>query len=453
MRVRCWQKCIIVALLVPCLLVARPSHAFGPTLFALNPATLGVMVAAGGVLAAGAALYAPAVHDAADLVVSQSGSIARKLWAVNTMIDFVETATGQYLYGKAVTAWARVQDMIDYVRSLPDQFPIFNSAIDAASQPQGSSVVQTGAVVYVPDVGWRVLGDHKSGVDRYCVSATSLPGWNGYVVGGPWDYIAYFSGTGAVGFMALVGDPGTSGCFAGDVPVDVDVWYSSATSPPVGGEFDPAAFADNLDTADPAVAAEIDALIQQRPDFWVVSDGDVLTISQSNDPPVAWTGYDPADISVLEYVNADLAAQLADDIQAMADANPDDVSLQVEALRAQIEAQQAQIEALEAEQQQLDIPYTPAPLAQPYTLPAVDFGARLEQFFADIQATPLFSLPTTILGGGFPEAGTSVITFDGGVYGQHTFDFADYANVLLTLRAILFTVFAYLAVRVVVLKR
>lgn len=343
---------LLVVSLVLCVTLfprsANKAEAFGPALLALNPTTLGALVAAGGVLAAGAALYAPAIHDAADLVVSQSGSIARKLWAVNTMIDFVETATGQYLYGKAVTAWGQVQGMIDYIKSLPNQFSSLISAIDAASQPQGSSVVQTGSIVYVPDVGWFQLGAHKSGIDRYCVSVTSLPGWNGYVVGGPWDYIAYFSGSGAVGFMAVAGDPGTAGCFSGDVPVDVDVWYSASTSPPPG-VFDPAAFANTLDTSDPVVAAEVDALIQQRPDFWAVTDADVVSVSQQDTPPPVWNGYTPVDtVRELSYINADLASQVADNVTAIADASGDP-ALQVEALNAQLAADRAGLDALKSD--------------------------------------------------------------------------------------------------------
>lgn len=330
-------------LLLSLLFLVRPARALAPALAAIPAASLGAVVLSAGVVAGLAAtvMCSPSSFDALPTYVDSAGNIARTMWAINSSIYKLG---GSYLYGKAVTAWGQVQDMIDYIKSLPNQFSSLISAIDAASQPQGSSVVQTGSVVYVPDVGWFQIGNHKSGIDRYCVPLTSLPGWNGYVVGGPWDYIAYFGGSGSVGFMSVAGDPGTAGCFSGDVPVDVDVWYSSATSPPAG-QFDPSVFSSVLDVSDPAVVGEIEGLIAQRPDFFSFSDTDnpADAISGVAAPAVDLPASDV--VSALSQMSADRASELADNIAVLAAQNPNDPLLQADAARAAAQADQIAIDA------------------------------------------------------------------------------------------------------------
>jgi len=96
--------------------------------------------------------------------------------------------------------------------------------------------------------------------------------------------------------------------------------------------------------------------------------------------------------------------------------------------------------------------YSPDAMGDAYTTETFDFGGRTNTFFDDLKNTALFSLPSRILSD-IPDSSNSTMSFDGGVYGQHTYDFASLGSIYVTLRAILLTLFGYLSVRIVVLKR
>jgi len=81
-----------------------------------------------------------------------------------------------------------------------------------------------------------------------------------------------------------------------------------------------------------------------------------------------------------------------------------------------------------------------------------EFGNRLSQFMSDLRGSSLFSLPTSILGN-IPSSGTSVISFDGGEFGQQSFDFAAFSNQLMVIRSVLLLCFSLLSIRIVTLKR
>jgi len=96
--------------------------------------------------------------------------------------------------------------------------------------------------------------------------------------------------------------------------------------------------------------------------------------------------------------------------------------------------------------------YSPDAMGEAYTTETFDFGSRTNTFFDELKNTSLFSLPSHILSD-IPDSSNSTMSFDGGVYGQHTYDFASMGSIYVTLRAILITLFGYLSVRIVVLKR
>ncbi|MHB1014364.1 MAG: hypothetical protein ACYC2W_03670 [Desulfurivibrionaceae bacterium] len=100
--------------------------------------------------------------------------------------------------------------------------------------------------------------------------------------------------------------------------------------------------------------------------------------------------------------------------------------------------------------------YTPGFNNYPYSPQdgpgAVAFGNRFSQFMADLKGSSLFSLPTSILGN-IPGSGTSAISFDGGEFGQQSFDFASFSNQLMIIRSVLLLCFALLSIRIVCLKR
>ena len=104
--------------------------------------------------------------------------------------------------------------------------------------------------------------------------------------------------------------------------------------------------------------------------------------------------------------------------------------------------------------------YTPGFNGAPYGRGAYDpdfltgdyFGNRLAKFMSDLKGTSLFSLPTSILSN-IPGSGTSAISFDGGEFGQQSFDFAAFSNQLMIIRSVLLLCFSLLAIRIVTLKR
>lgn len=80
-----------------------------------------------------------------------------------------------------------------------------------------------------------------------------------------------------------------------------------------------------------------------------------------------------------------------------------------------------------------------------------DFGGRITQFVNDVKQTPLFSLPSSLLGN-IPGGGSSTISFTAGRFGTHTYDFASWGSLLNTLKTIILIIFSAVAVRIVTLK-
>jgi hypothetical protein len=103
-----------------------------------------------------------------------------------------------------------------------------------------------------------------------------------------------------------------------------------------------------------------------------------------------------------------------------------------------------------------DIVYNPKPWSnKPYGSDSeqttFDFGARLSKFFDDLKQTPIFSLPSSLLAD-IPGEGTSVITFEAGRFGRHSFDFASLGSVLVTMRVLTLCTFGALGIKIITRK-
>jgi hypothetical protein len=171
--------------------------------------------------------------------------------------------------------------------------------------------------------------------------------------------------------------------------------------------------------------------------------------------------------------SAELARAAAIDARNLANANPGDATLDekadaaeraadaaeraadaAEAELAARRAEQAKDQAEEAEKQEKD--------SSSYTAPGdagsaygsgeqFDFGARLTQLMNELKGTGLFSLPSQLLNN-IPSGGSSTITFNGGRFGTHTYDFSSWGSILNTLKAILLIIFSIIWVKIVCLK-
>ena len=90
-------------------------------------------------------------------------------------------------------------------------------------------------------------------------------------------------------------------------------------------------------------------------------------------------------------------------------------------------------------------------LTGPYTLPAVDFGQRLQQFFTSAKTSSLFGLPAAVFS--VPSGGSSLITINGGqTFGTTIIDLADWSASWAILKTIVMCGFCFFAVRIVCLK-
>lgn len=82
-----------------------------------------------------------------------------------------------------------------------------------------------------------------------------------------------------------------------------------------------------------------------------------------------------------------------------------------------------------------------------------NLGTRFKTFFDQMKTTAVFSLPNQFLNG-LPSGGSSTMSFNGGRYGQHTFDFANSSLSPLwnALKGLLLVIFGWYSVKIVALK-
>ena len=84
---------------------------------------------------------------------------------------------------------------------------------------------------------------------------------------------------------------------------------------------------------------------------------------------------------------------------------------------------------------------------------AQKFQDRFNQFINTLKQSSLFSLPDRMLGG-MPSSGSSVLVIDGGeTYGVQQVDFGDWTDGLLVFRTVIYISAAFIAFRIVTLKR
>jgi len=418
---------VVVIQITPGPLGLRPAHA----LPLLVPVVVGAAIA--GIVVAGATVYKPATHSEGHISVDQvSGDISR---AVTVALGF-GVGVSTVLRGMQSRYVLDFDKMTDWIKDHPSDYPALSSVVD-------------GATTYDPPVVGDVVAPHDSSSRFYITSYRTLiepntirPYSLGYGTGSHY-LLAVYSIDHIGKFDDLFGIYNIYQ-WTGTVVTDPETERPHTVSPAV--------FANNLPLTQ-TIANELDDICSDYPPAVSVLP-DTFTPEQIE--------------TASKRAIADAKEEYAVTAKAAAAADPTNIALDIAARDAQIAAYEAEIEADNAETV-LDVqtynppttkeddtpvpPYEPTPLAGPYELPEVDFGARLRDFITSVKSSSLFSLPTTVFGN-IPGAGSSILVIEGGqIFGTHTFDFADMASMWVVLRAIVLSGFTFIAVRIVCLKR
>lgn len=353
------MKKIIAAITLLFFLAFNPGHAHALVpLAVINPATVGVVVAAAGVLAAGTAYYAPAVYSAGQSAVNTAASTAS-----TSLIATKAIAVGaeSYLFGKAVQAEIGLQALADWAQSHTSDAPIISAAANASSSNGYRDPLAPGQIVD-PGSGYGLRQITTDTVTE----GSCLPGANCDMVMNLYNYgwnAAHTSySTASIISTTTYPDGSQSSRFrrhlynsvaapAGAVPTN-----PQALDLPAFGAAIPAA-------GNPAVTPELQKAIAANP-------------SQVNVP-----GLSAAEIGQAYDQAAALKMQsVADQLQAGAEANPDLTAAEIAAIEAQKEADLAALENAK----ELD---KPEELPEVFTGPAVAAVTR-----GEIDLSPFYEL-------------------------------------------------------------
>lgn len=77
-----------------------------------------------------------------------------------------------------------------------------------------------------------------------------------------------------------------------------------------------------------------------------------------------------------------------------------------------------------------------------------DFGARFQSFFDRMKTTAVFSLPNQFATG-IPSGGQSTMSFNGGRFGNQTFDFATFSGLFIVVKSLFLIVCSWVALKII----
>ena len=217
------------------------------------------------------------------------------------------------------------------------------------------------------------------------------------------------------------------------------------------GELNEPALADALDNSpDPQVNQDLADVISQLPAPQVQIAVNVPPVGSAQD--LAHPSISP---QALEQFFAQNSAQVAN--KALETIN-DPAATPQEIAAAQAASNAAAQTAQQADSLTEPPPetYSDVPLSgfeEPYNPGPFDIPDRFDTFLANVAGTGLFSLPSQYFNS-LPGGGSPVYTVEAGSYGTHTIDLSETMGTgLAVLKTVLLLCFAFLSVRVVVLKR
>lgn len=359
---------------------AKPSKAVAPALALLNPAVLGSVVVAGGVMSGAAAHYAPAVYEAGQSAVDQAAKFHRTLYQAQ---KFVLSSGVEYFVGRAEEITAELGNagsvLYDWVVSNPLVAPLLNSAIEDSLIP-GDPVLDPGTTILNDtDIGGGQIGSvqllgpfdiphygYLSTTEGNC-QGVSTPQWFNPVFGNYSKARIWYQESSVY--------PGQWECWYQD--------YNVAVNPdnlPVDNNsiFDPTAFADSISSL-PAqdVASEIDSMIAANP------------LAFSGSP--SWSTSETT--NAVNLVQSAITDQAAADAAAALASDPTNTDLQIAAADAALVADLAAAAAAAPAE---EIPEV-MPTVGPVEISSIDFSPLLA--LQDIAMTKFpFNLLSSVAG-------------------------------------------------------
>lgn len=459
----------------------------------------------------GAQYYAPAVYEAGQKAANEAGQVARQLYRINKYVVAAGTSYAtDYLFGRATSAYTATAEaagafadwvsghasevpllFAGYTQSLLPGDPFAPGAVDESTPPLApvgsvlrpeyistSAGVPNGAV-YTADQNYQLTTGWTAG-SNVCAapsSAYDIPCLTKMGSGNP-QTLAYYV-------------PRTGTCTGGNIPLKQ--WLASSvavtdapTQWPSGG-LDPSLFGAYIDAGGAEVAFEIDRAIAARPQDWTIADtpSPAVPLAPGADvkPPPAWTADEikpyiqPGELAWPATQPLPLPGQRIEN-PPVAVPGEATIPLPITVVNpgtgappiihagtppAVISSPGPDGEAIpypsETAPPTPDVPYTPAPVRGPYTLPDIDFGARFQQFITALRGepgkpgSPIFDLPDKLVG--LPPGGSSVISVDFGSTfgGVQSFDLASLWQLWVILQGVVTIAFGYVSIRIVTLKR
>lgn len=303
----------------------RPAQAVVP-LALLNPATLGICVAAVGVIAAGTAYYAPQIYEAGQVAADTvTGALNSSLYAAK----LIAVGAEQYVFGKLVQAEMAFDAMKTAALAAAAQYPLLNDALQD-SYSTDPFTPSAGMILPTPQGKCLITGTTPLLVSRQLWPPGEVP--DNFYGNGHYQYYVYSYTN-----------------WEGRYLYDVYWLNAELTSDPLTdlpGSYDPAAFAGALAAADsPELKNEVNNIIADNPSA-VTAPG--LTSQELS------TVYDQA--------QALAAQEYAGEVLAQAQADPTNQELQALALEAQ---QLADQKALEAEKEEVKQTFIPPAVTAP----------------------------------------------------------------------------------------
>lgn len=452
------KRVIALVVIFSFITLIRPVRAFAPAVVLLNPAVLGAVVVAGGVLAGTAAHYSPAVYEAGQAAIDTATTFTRTLYQVE---KYALASGADYFVGRletlALSLGAVGDQVYDWLANHPADVPLLNGALQDSIGAGGFFDAVDNTHPPTISTGGVVQPLYYSGIPP-SLSATTISSVKLKIIGTTWTFqnhgclppntYAFATSQGSYGakFYKFFRDaqPCTGSYSTWDNfsswSIETEPTTLAPTVPPPSG-FDPLVFQTNtqslIESNGPAIASEIDKIIAANP--------------SAVNGPIPWTPTDTRDAqNIIE--NEILKNQLnaLESAKANDPSNPGLYDPSIAQLQRELD-----LNSLPATEEpvveQPDTVYSPSSLAGPYLLPEVDFGARLTEFITTVKTSSLFSLPSSAFT--VPGGGSSQLTINGGeTFGVHVFDFADMSNLWLVLKSVVLCGFSFVAVRIVCLK-